>query len=245
MRRFVIGIIALLVVAGCSGSRKSSLLLERPTRGPLEESPMVGHRVNWKLEPVMQAKAQNGVEVTVNYASYEFLNNFFKNPKVFGEAAGKNPFYPEHFVFYVNITNKSGHKIKIDPMEFALVDDRGNQLSAIGVDYVTAFADFRQPVSTVTRGMLDEARPGYFGIGLPIGKILRKSQWRFAMLKQTALQSGYLHAGVSHDGLITFWSPHPDAKQLHLIMSNIKTDFSPNDEAKAAADFVFDFNVAQ
>ena len=245
MRLIVMGVMALLMISGCGGARKSSLLLERNARGPLDEATTVGHGVLWKVTPVMQTKTQNGVEITVNYASQDYLNNFFKNQKVFGEMAGHNPYYPENFIFYVNVSNQSSKKIRIDPMDFSLVDDRGNQLSTIGVDYVTALADYRQPVSTVTRGVLEEARPGYFGLSLPVGKFFaQKPQWRFALIKQSSLQTGYLHPGVVHDGLIVFWSPSTNARKLRLIMPSIKTNFDAEDVPKDSLDFVFEFDVA-
>jgi hypothetical protein len=244
MRRVVMGAMIFVMVSGCGGARKSSLLLERPARGPLDEAQTFAHRVAWTVAPVMQTKTQNGVEVVVNYASQTYLNNFFQNEKVFGLLAGRNPYYPEHFVFYVKIANESPKKIRIDPMEFTLVDDRGNQLAAIGVDYVTAFADYRQPMSTATRGVLEEARPGYFGLSFPVGRLVaQKPQWRFALLKQSALQAGYLHPGVIHDGLVTFWNPSTEAKKLRLLVNGIKTSFDANDWPKESIDFVFEFDV--
>ena len=243
--RAMVAILCCMAIAGCGGTRKSSLLLERHSRGMLDESLAVGHYARWQVEPVMQTKTQSGVEVIANYASQEFLNNFFKNEKVFGPYAGHNPYYAEHFVFYVKVANRSQRKIGINPAEFALIDDRGNQLSAIGVDYVTAFAEFRQPVSTVTRGVIEEARPGYFGFSLPVGRFFaQKPQWRFALLKQSSLQAGYLHSSVAHDGLIAFWNPSTEAKTIKLILTNIKTDFDANDWPRESLDVVFEFKVS-
>ena len=41
-----------VAAAGCAG-RKSSLLLERHARGPLQQTPEVGRRAEWKLDPIM------------------------------------------------------------------------------------------------------------------------------------------------------------------------------------------------
>lgn len=243
MRSAVVGVLALVVITGC-GARKSSLLLERYARGPIEDARAVGQPVAWTLEPVVQTKTQGGVEVTVNHASAEYLKNFFDNEKLFGPLAGQTPYYPEHLVFYVSIANRSQERIRIDPNTFRLLDDRGNQLGAIGVDYVTALAEYRQPVATTTRGVLEEAKPGYFGVGLPIGRLFAKPQWRFALLKQSALQGGDLYPGVTHDGLITFWSPAPLAQKLSLVIANVQTDFDPRDEPRQSIEFVFDFEAS-
>ena len=246
MRYVTLGVCTVLLASGCGAARQSSLLLERTARGPLEEAPTVGREISWKVTPLMQTKSQAGIDVTVNYASQEYLNNFFNNRRVFGKMAGQNPYYPENFVFYVNIANQSGKTIRIDPIEFCLVDDKGNQLSTIGVDYVTALADYRQPVSTATRGVLEEARPGYFGLSLPIGKFFaQKPQWRFALIKQSSLQTGYLYTGVVYDGLIAFRNPSTDAEKLRVIMPGFKMNFDANDVPKDSFDFVFDFGVTK
>ena len=233
-----------LLVAGCA--RTSSLLLERQAVGPIAEETLVARRVSWHLVPVMQTLNEKGVEVNVNHASPEYLRNFFSNRSLFGPFAGPNPYYPEHMVFYVKITNQSDKKIRINPGEFTLIDDRGNQYGAIGMDYVTAFAEAHKPISTTTRGVIEEARPGYFGLSLPIGKLVAsKPQAEFARLKQSALQSGYLYPGVIHDGLIAFWNPPEPATRLRLFITNIKTDFDANDEPQTVLEFTFEFSASR
>ncbi len=235
--------VALLTVTGCA-ARRSSLLLERRARGPLAESPGVSVGKDWKLEPVTQNLEQSQIEVTATFASQAFLKEFFNNKQIFGSFAGKNPFFSENIVFYVKIANKSSKRIRINPTEFALVDDRGNQYSILNVDYVSALEEAHAPVSTVTRGVISEARPGYFGVGLPIGKLFAaQPQGRFALIKQSSLQEGYLYPGVTHDGLVSFWSPNPHATNMRLIISNVKTDFEANDWPKASYDFPFTFRV--
>ena len=243
MRWTAMGVLVLVVVSGCGGQR-SSLLLERFARGPLEDAQTVARAIDWTLTPVVQTKTQEEVEVTVNHASREYLNNFFDNTNLFGPFAGRNPYYPEHLVFYVNLANRGLHKIQIEPDEFRLVDDRGNQLATIGVDYVTAFAEYRAPVATGTRSVVEGARPGYFGISLPLGNwVARKPQWRFALLKQSALQRGDLYPGVVHDGLIAFWNPSHEATKLSLLITNIKAGFDAKDEPKSSLEFVFEFDA--
>jgi len=245
MRSVVWGIVVLFVVGGCGG-KKSSLLLERNARGPLDEARLVGKRMELHLEPVRRTETQQGVEVTVNYASREFLTNFFSNHDLFGEYAGRNPYYKENLVFYVQINNRNDGRILVNPSHFVLVDDRGNQYSPIGADYVTAFSEARSPFATATRGVIEDARPGYFGVGLPVGKLVStKPQGQFALLRQSALQAGLYYPGVSHDGIIAFWNPSVNAKNVRLMLSNIKTDFDPNDWPQASLDFSFEFAVSQ
>ena len=187
--------VALIVVVMCAGgcsSKKSALLLERPARGPLTEARQVGQRFEWRLEPVRQTQTQHGIDVVANHASREFLDNFFKQRELFGEYAGRNPYYLENLVFFVEIANRSDKKIFVDPGVFALVDDRGNQYSVIGLDYVTALGEARAPFAVATRGILEEARPGYFGVSLPLGKMVSaKPQGQFALIKQSAIHGGY------------------------------------------------------
>jgi len=244
MRWAALAAAALLGLAGCG--RKSSLLLERQAVGPIAEEPLVAQQIAWHLVPVMQTQEQEGVEVNVNYASPEYLRNFFSNRSLFGPFAGPSPYYPEHMVFYVKIANRSDRKIHINPAEFTLIDDRGNQYGAIGVDYVTAYAESRKPVSTTTRGVIEEARPGYFGLSLPVGKLFAsKPQAEFARLKQSSLQHGYLYPSVIHDGLIAFWNPPESATRLRFLIANIKTDFDANDEPRTVLDFAFDFSASR
>ena len=242
-RALVIGLVGAVCAGGCA-SRKSSLLLERQARGPIEEEPSVAQAATWRLDPESQTKTANDVEVTVHYAGRDFLTKFFANKAMFGGYAGKNPFYPEHLVFYVRVANRSQRKIRLSPGEFTLLDDRGNQFSPIGADYVTAFADYRRPVTTMTRGVLEGASPGYFGVSLPIGKLVaQKPQGQFALLQQSALQPGYLYPGVVYDGLIAFWNPSVGQRTLHLLITSIKTNFDASDLPTATVDIPFDFSA--
>lgn len=239
--RLVLACVAVILVSGC-GSRKSSLLLERNARGPLNEALLVAKRFEWKLDPVRQTKTKAGVEVVVNHASREFLDNLFRNKDLFGEYAGRNPYYLENLVFYLQISNHGEGRIFVDPGAFTVVDDRGNQYSMIGMDYVTALADARAPFATATRGMIEDARPGYFGLSLPVGKMVSaKPQGQFALLKQSALQAGYYYPGVVHDGLVAFWNPSTNATAARLLVTNIKADFNAENLPETSLEFVFDF----
>ncbi|MBI4341090.1 MAG: hypothetical protein HY598_02265 [Candidatus Omnitrophica bacterium] len=245
MRHALLGVIVAVLMAGCArGGRRSSLLLERYARGQLAEAALAGGVVDWRLKPVTQAQEQKGVEVNVAYASQEYLRKFFSDKSVFKEFAGQDPYFPENLIFYVKIANKSAKKIRISPAEFLLVDDRGNQYALLNVDYVTAYAEFKAPFSTMTRGVVEEARPGYFGLSLPVGKLVAaRPQGRFALIQQSSLQSGYLHPGVVHDGLVAFWNPNRLAKKVRLLLTNIKTDYDASDFPQTALEFLFTFET--
>ena len=245
MRRIGLCVVALILVGGCA-SRKSSLLLERQARGPIAEESAVAQAILRRLEPAQQSLTKSEVTVTVQVAPLEYLRDLFSNKKIFGNFAGRNPYFPEHLVFHVTVANHSDRKIRISPSEFVMIDDQGNQYSPIGVDYVTAFAESRQPVATTTRGLLENANPGYFGLSVPVGKMfVGKPQWRLALLQQSGLQSGYLYPDIVHDGLLAFWTPSVDATKLRLLIANIKIDFNANDEPQHVLDFPFEFTIAK
>ena len=234
---------AMVALAGCG--KTSSLLLQRQSLGPLSEERAVAAKTLWQLNPsAPQTQTQAGVDVTITYAAPTFLQGFFSNKELFGPYAGLNPYFSEQLVFYVKIANRSGKKIRITPAEFVVVDDRGSQFSVLNTDYTTALAEAKAPISSATHGALEEAHPGYFGIGVPLGKLFPKSQRRFALLSLASLQSGILHDGVVHDGLLAFWSPNREAQHLKLILPNIKTNFDSNDEPQTSLDFIFEFSVS-
>ncbi len=234
----------MLILGLTSCGRKSSLLLERQARGPLNEEQAIALQQEWVLNPQTLSDDKNGLEVTVTYASPEYLVGFFRNRTVFGPYAGMNPYFSEQLVFYIRIANHTGKKVLINPDEFVILDDQSNQYQLLNPDYNTALAEAKAPVSTLTRGVIEEARPGYFGIGLPMGKLFAKPQQRFALLKMSGLQRGYIHDGVLYDGLIAFWTPHEHASHLKLLLTNIKTDFDANDVPQQVLEFSFDFGAS-
>lgn len=246
MRAIQLVVLGLLLgVVGCGSHRKSSLLLERPARGPLEEIPAIAHSINWQLTPETQTFTQQDVEVSVTHASQAYLQTFFSNTAVFKEYAGKSPYHPVHLVFYVNVANHSAKKTFINPAEFILLDDHGNQYHALGQDYITAFAESRQGIAGATRNLLKDAKPGYFGFSVPVGNLFaQKPIGQFALLLQSALKPGPLFPGAVYDGLIAFWSPAKEAQTLHLFITNVKTDFDAEDQPKTALDFVYTFRAA-
>ncbi|MDP3722377.1 MAG: hypothetical protein Q8R91_02635 [Candidatus Omnitrophota bacterium] len=243
MRRSVVFGMVVIWAVGCGG-RTSSLLLERHAVGPLTDISDIGQAVVWRLEPVTQTHEQGKVEVTVTFASDTYLKELFSDKKVFKEFAGLNPYFPENLVFYIKVANRSDRRVRINPAEFILVDDHGNQYAPLNVDYVTALEDARRPMATTTREMLQDARPGYFGLSFPIGKLVaQKPQQRFALIKQSSLQGGFIYPGVVHDGLVAFWSPMRQAKTLRLLLANVKTDFDATELPQTNLEFPFTFQA--
>ena len=98
--RSMLGVIGIFIIAGCTG-RTSSLLLERHALGPLTQIGVVARPIDWQLEPVTQTQTQGQVDVTVTFASHDYLKTFFDDRQVFGKYAGLNPYFPENLVFYV------------------------------------------------------------------------------------------------------------------------------------------------
>ena len=118
------------------------------------------------------------------------------------------------------------------------------RVNAVRPTLFAAYADARAPMSTTTRGMLSDVRPGYFGISFPVGRMVAsKPQGRFALLRQSSIQKGYLYPGVTHDGMIAFWNPSAQVTTLTLLITDIKTKFHANDEPKKALEFPFTFTV--
>ena len=236
--------VACMSIGGCGG-RGSSLLMERQARGTLSGETEIAKAVGWVITPVTQTKTQSGVDVEVTWASPQFLREFFSRPQIFGKYAGLNPYFPEQLVFYVKVTNHSGDKIQLDPTACVLVDDRGNQYRALNIDYTTTLAESKTPITTMTRGVLQEARPGYFGFSLPVGQMFvgEKPQRRYALLILATLQAGFLYDGVSYDGLIAYWSPHEQAHKLRLFLSSLKMDFTAAGQPGSDLDFVFEMEA--
>ena len=239
--------LVLALASGCSimPKKRSSLLLERYARGQMIEAHLAGGKEDLALSPATQTQQQQGIEVSVTHATPAYLRQLFGDKKIFGEFAGQDPYFPENLIFYVKVANNSKKKLRLFPGDFVVVDDRGNQYSPINVDYITAYAEYKAPVSTLTRGILEDARPGYFGLSLPVGKIVAtKPQGRFALIQQSSVQSGLLYPGVIHDGLIAFWNPNRLAKKLRFAVTDIKTDYDAEELPKSSLDFLFDFEVA-
>lgn len=239
----VISLLVIVVVGGCAG-KTSSLLLGRFAHGPLIDARSVAQPLNLSLTPTtITTVTGREINVTVTHATRSYQDKLFSDKTIFGDFAGKNPYYLNQLVFYVLVSNQSSEEVFVDLAQFKLVDNRGNQMPLVGYDHIAAMTEDRSPVATTTRGIVESARPGYFGLSFPIGSLFKQSQWRYALLQQSALKSGFLYPNVIHDGLIAFWTPSNLATELTLHLSNIKTDFDASGEPTTSLDYVFEFEV--
>ncbi len=243
MRRVGFWVMGLAVLStGCASGKVSSLLIERPARGPLEDVPRIGRGVAWVLEPGTQTQTSDNISVTVTHAAPEWQAQFFQNQDLFGKYAGKEPFFPEQLVFYVKVANGGQGRIAIDPDQFVLIDDRGNQYQTLSRDYLLEFASSRAGAQDTARSVVQDFRPGWWGISVPVGKMLTpKSRWRFTILERSMLKAGVMHPKTTYDGLIAFWTPVAETASLRLHVSGVKMRFDPGDEPKASLEFPFDF----
>ena len=113
----VTAIALILSLALPSCSRKSSLLLERQAKGPINEEQAIAKQLRWVVSPPTQSNEQAGVEITVTYASLEYLTEFFRNKQVAWHLAkcGKHawvndPSRPELVCHHARASVLKGHR---------------------------------------------------------------------------------------------------------------------------------------
>ncbi|MBI4355069.1 MAG: hypothetical protein HY597_01285 [Candidatus Omnitrophica bacterium] len=244
-RSFCIVGILLFSLTGCSRHR-SALMFERRVMGAVETvGPIRDVGLPIALDPPVATVTKEGVEVTVRYASGPYLNAYFKNRAIFGEYAGLNPYYPLNLVFYVKLVNKHGDRIKIDPAQFVVIDDVNTQYEYLSPDFMISIAESKDTAGRMVRAAIES--PSWYGIhpGQVLTGVAGQSQQRHALLKQVTMTPGYLHNGVTYDGMIAFWQPLRPARKLRLVLSGIKTDFDANDWPKNSIDVDFEFKLIQ
>lgn len=242
--RVVMLLLVLLIAAGCA--RRASVLMERSAKGPVAAERELAQQFQVELAPNSQTIEHEGIELTVSFASHDYLKTYFQNRDMFGGDAGINPYFPDNLVLYMRIANRSGQKIKIDPNDCVLLDDLNNQYQYLQLDTITTLAASRAPIASFTRSTLQEARPGYFGVSVPAGAPLAgfvgNSQQRYALLKQVNINPGLLYPGVVYDGFVAFWTPHRAATTLRAVWP-IKTGLNANDEPQQVIEFDVPFTV--
>lgn len=242
--RVLMLLLVVLAAAGCA--RRASVLMERSAKGPVAAERELAQQSNVELLPNSQTVEHEGIELTVSFASHDYLKTYFQNRDMFGGDAGMNPYFPDNLVLYMRIANRSARKIKMDPNDCVLLDDLNNQYQYLPLDTITTLAESRTPIASFTRGTLREARPGYFGVSVPVGAPLAgmvgNPQQRYALLKQVNINPGLLYPGVVYDGFVAFWTPHRSAVTLRAVWP-IKTDLNANDEPQTVVDFELPFTV--
>lgn len=242
--RVLMLLVVVLTAAGCA--RRASVLMERSAKGPVAGERELALQSKIELAPNSQTIEHEGIELTVSYASHEYLKTYFQNRDLFGSDAGINPYFPDNLVLYMRIANRSAQKIKIDPNDCILLDDLNNQYQYLPLDTITTIAESRAPIASFTRSTLRDARPGYFGVSVPAGAPLAgmvgNPQQRYALLKQVNINPGLLYPGVVYDGFVAFWTPHRAAVTLRAVWP-LKTELNANDEPQRVIDFDLPFTV--
>lgn len=230
----------LAMLAGCAHSTPPP----RSLKGQLELEQAKPLKVMVKTTPPFAVLEKEGVEVTIRYASENELNNFFSNKVIFGKYAGKNPYPEGTLVFYVRIANKSGHRIRVNPDDFVLVDDLNIQYVHLSPDDISAMYETHGDFWAFAKSTGDLA-PGYYGAPFRVAGDLAGGGPRRAnyLIRQARLTGGYVHDRVTYDGYVAFPRLHPNAKTLRVILTNIKMALNANDESTASTDFEFEFTL--
>ena len=239
--RVVAAVSGVCLVIGCAGQTPPP----RSLKGQLEYEQAKPLRVVIKTNPPFAVMEKEGVEITIRYASENELNRFFSNKVIFGKYAGDNPYPEKTLVFYVKIVNKSGHRIKVSPEGFVMIDDLSIQYVHLSPDDVSAMYGSGGDIWTFAKTTGDLA-PGYYGAPLKMAGSLVEGSARRAnyLIRQARLTGGYVYDKVTYDGYVAFPRPHPNAKTLRVILGNFKMALDPDDRASDAADFEFDFAIA-
>lgn len=228
------------VVVGCAHSTP----LPRTLKGQLELEQAKPPKIILKTTPPFAILEKEKVEVTIRYASENELDNFFSNKVIFGKYAGKNPYPEGTLVFYVRIANKSGHRIRVNPDDFVLIDDLSIQYVHLSPDDISAMYETNADFWAFAKSTGDLA-PGYYGAPFKVAGSLGGGGPRRAnyLIRQARLTGGYVHDQVTYDGYVAFPRPHPNAKTLKVILANFKMALNPNDESTASTDFEFEFTL--
>ncbi len=237
----VVGTAMLAMLAGCAHSTPPP----RTLKGQLELEQAKPLRVILKTTPPFAVLEKEGVEVTIRYASEGELDNFFSNKVIFDKYAGKNPYPEGTLVFYVRIANKSGHRIRVNPDDFVMIDDLGIQYVHLSPDDISAIYDTKSGDFWAFAKATGDLAPGYYGAPLRVATSFAGGGSRRAnyLIRQARLTGGYVHDQVTYDGYVAFPRPHPNAKQLRVILTNFKMALNPNDESTASTDFEFEFTL--
>lgn len=240
---FVSGLALVSLVAGCANKLatierpKGEIELRKPPEPKAPPIPIA-------LDPMTASASKAGINVTVRYASLGELENFFARKEIFGEFAGKNPYPPHTLIFYVKVANRSGKKIKVNPSDFALIDNLNIQFSELSPDDISALYEAKANVWSFAKSTGDLA-PGPYGVPLKVvggagGGGVRKFHY---LIKQVRLAGGVVHPGIAYDGYVAFPRPHPNATSVRLVIGNLKTDFDPADVPASTHDFEFPFTL--
>ena len=236
--------IALLCLAvGIAGCRGGFSTIERP-KGQIEFHLPEMKATPIRLSPATASLSKEGIDVTVRYATPAELDKFFENKEIFGSFAGKNPYPPDTFVFFIKVANFSGKKIRVNPEDFVLIDNLNIQYSELSADNISAIYESKASLWTFAKTTGDLA-PGPYGAPLKVASALGAGSGRkqHYLIKQVRLAVGYVFPGIAYDGYVAFPRPHTNAVSVRLLIHNIKSDFNAADIPNSAIHFEFPFDI--
>ncbi|MDD5613699.1 MAG: hypothetical protein PHQ54_01350 [Candidatus Omnitrophica bacterium] len=224
-------------ISGCAGG----YVYGKRTKGRLE--PVEEYRKGaYALNPVSQIIEKGKITINVEYIPEEDLKTMFLDRQIYGAYAYKNPYPAVIIVIKVKIENQSDSRIYINPDDFVMIDELGTQYMYISPERIKSIYESRGSVSNLIKSTSSLA-PGIYGapLGMAHGLAGRGLERRYALLKSVELNGGYVYPGVTYEGFLAFLKPNPKAKNIKLVLSNIKTSFDVNDEALGRVDFIFEF----
>jgi hypothetical protein len=233
----------LLILINGAGCGRGFAILERP-KGQIELRQPEVVLAPLAVTPPTASVSKLGIDVTVRYAPPAELENFFKDEKIFGKLAGKNPYPAETLIFYVKVANHSPKKVKVNPDDFVMIDNLNIQYAELSPDNISALYEAKANVWAYAKSTGDLA-PGPYGIPLKAAAMAGGGGGRklHYLIKSVRLAGGYVHPGIAYDGYVAFPRPHPNTTSLRVLIANVKTDFNPADEPATAIDFEFPLTV--
>lgn len=231
------------LVCGISGCRGGFTSVERP-KGQIELRQAVVPLVPIRVNPATASVSQEGIDVTLRYASPEELEKFFSNKEIFGNLAGKNPYPPDTLIFFIKIANHSGKRIRVQPDDFVLIDNLNIQYSELSPDNISSIYEAKANAWSFAKTTGDLA-PGFYGAPLKVAGSVGSGSGRkqHYLIKQVRLAPGYVFPGIAYDGYVAFPRPHPNATSFRLLIHNLKTNFDAADIPANAVHFEFSFTV--
>ncbi len=235
-------VVAFSVIVGCAHAPPP-----RSLKGQMELEQAVPSTAQITMVPPTAVLEKNGIEITARYATKHELDTFFSNKVLFGRYAGDDPYPESTLVFYVKIANRSGHRIRVTPDDFVMIDDLNIQYINLSPDDISAIYESRGGDFWSFAKATGNLAPGYYGAPFKVAETLGAGSGRRAnyLVRQARLTGGYIHTGVTYDGYIAFPRPHPRAKTLKVILANIKMLLDAADIPTEATDFEYNFHLAE
>lgn len=241
-------ILCCLILTGCAS--KSELMLRKSKEKRVNLAPTSIKKIKrysdkLRLKPSSVSVKKDNVKIQLRHLNENKLEEFFSSEKRFGDFAGSNPYFKDILVFYIKIKNSCGNVIKVNPEKFVIVDDLNSQYSYMNPDYIISLYKVRSSMYSFTKTTGNFAPGGLYGAPVDVASSLagRRLDQKRIQLKTVELAGGYIHDGVTYDGLISFFKPSRKTSKLKLLLPDIKTRFNPKGEALKEINFVIPFDI--